>query len=366
MAFGNVTFGDRAIIFVQGRHSPYFESVVITQPTHLVGSGVGIPGLGGRAFHGRTHSTPLVFGGFVARDIKGTVQIEGFEITGGFTGGGTTTGPFMGPGFPGFAVDGSGIAMENVDHAIIANNYIHVLPSAIGYGIMAWVTGGNTSVIEIRDNTVVNNYNGVLVYAVEGSTVSASITGNNVSHNGEFPGFGRGVEIGVGDFSLGYFSVVGNEFSQNFDMGLFAGTGDHSSATFLIRDNVIISNGRDGLLLQSTGSLSWGTYIVQDNVLSGNGESGLHAQAGGDALTEVYLSGNKIQTNGSHQIHAVTFIGGGAVWFVPTAGASSNTVTETPFDPDSLYFHEGAGVLSAGMFFLLINDVYWPADVDLP
>jgi hypothetical protein len=163
---GNVLFGDRAIVFVQGRPQPYAETITINQPTRLFGSG-SFPALGGKFFFGRTRMIPIIDGKLFATNIAGRVEIAGFEI------------------IHSSSLDAA-IVVRNVSYLFVHGNFIHDIPVAGAMDIRA--SDGFSSFVHIADNVVTNTAGGIYVGSEGTSTgpptrMTALIEGNKVFGN---------------------------------------------------------------------------------------------------------------------------------------------------------------------------------------
>lgn len=312
---GNATFGNDAIVIVEGRPKVYVESVIITQGVRLYGSGT-FPGLGGKVLHGRTELRPHVSGGFVAQSVPATVGIVGFEITEGFAGG-VTTGPLS-------SLSGVGITLQNVARGVIAQNYLHAASTTAANIIVESIGAGNVSEVLVRDNVVNDNGGGVVLRADFLGHMNGRVENNRITGCGLFVATG-GASSGTGQFTISGNTITGSP--GGLLVGSFLGNG----ATFAVTSNYLVGN--------SVGLTVAGTI-------------------GGTA--NVFVSGNTIAFSTFQQIYAQEDVGG-TVNFI-SSGAWSNTVIESPGDPDPLYLpfsgDEGG--------FILINGIFHPANLVLP
>ena len=216
-------YGSQGTVFVQGRPSAYPESVLIGTGVQLFGSGYGLPVFspvtGAFAFQGRTTTSPVVTGGFLAHNIPGPIGIFGFELTGGLSS------PWVSAtSRPAAATN---IFLENVGHAVIAHNTIQGTTTATA-GIYVETNGAHTSSVQIIQNSIHDNASlpsqglqDVVLESNGTSTLNTVLSGNTIVHNG-----GDGVVAATFDTSLLRATLTGNTISFNGNdqiMGLNVG-----------------------------------------------------------------------------------------------------------------------------------------------
>lgn len=215
---GNVLFGDRATVFVQGRSEAYNERVQISQGIRLIGSGVGLPLRNGSRFHGRTRVMPSIDGGIFAENISGLVEINGFNIS-----------SFLAaPSSFYFAA----VSLTNVSQGIIANN-------------------------EFRGPDI-----GASVQ-VSGTNVSEMIVANNTFHDGFI-----GIELLTRDNARGDFTLIGNTIRDNRIGGLVILAYDASTSQVTPSGNSILYNGPGVFPVGQIGVFGSGVHFRHVGTLS--------------------------------------------------------------------------------------------------
>ena len=348
MSLGNSSYGNSAVVFVQGRPQAYGESVLISSGVRLFGSG-NFPALGGEVFHGRTRLMPLVNGGFYAKDIASTVQITGFDIRGGLASGF----PDLGPGV---IVEGSGIAFENVAYGIATRNVIRPYYTGKGnnaFGIAVRTSQGASHYL-LDQNVIIGGGTGIYVWGEGQSRVSAELTGNFVTDSRS----GSGITMQVLGNSVGQF-VADSNIVMNSVWGMTAYTGDNARGTFTFSNNEVSSNAMGGMELLSYDS-SRASYELISNTVTGSFIHGMFLMAA-DPGTRVtaFLSDNHIMFNTGPQIE-VRNLGGVLTLF--SEGALSNDVRESLGNAGDLY-HVIQGPIGGA---ILLNGTLQPANVSRP
>jgi hypothetical protein len=321
---GNSAFGDSAIVMVQGRPDPYVGNVTITQGVRLFGSG-SFFGLGGKAFHGRTNLQPHLSGGFVAQHISSTVGITGFEITRGLTG--APGGPVSLLGQP---LANVGILFENVAHGVITRNHIHGI--ARGVHVESHGAGSRNEVL-VSGNVISGNGDGIMLAVGHLGHLDGRVENNLISEN-----------------TFGIFMFTGA--AQTPTVLPFGGSG-----RFIVYGNTItgnLSGVEVAAILGSDAKVSLISNVITLNHL------GLQA-VGSNGDAEIFLSDNIISFNSLHQIFTNSVSPDGSLNFIST-GALSNTVLETPGNPNRRY--EAGSPMVGGS--ILINGHLHPAGSSLP
>jgi len=205
-------YEDHGTVFVQGRSSGYQEGVAISHGVQLYGSGYGLPvtsALGGAfAFQGRTTTTPLVIGGFLAHDIASPVRIAGFDLTGSLTSGWISA--------SGRSAAETSIFLENVYHAIVDHNNVYGSASSTA-GIYVETNGNHQSTVLISQNNIHDNpgqptlgLQGVVLVANNASVLNAKLTANTIARNGNY-----GAVLATFDSATINATLSGNTISFN-------------------------------------------------------------------------------------------------------------------------------------------------------
>lgn len=346
MNLGAAAYGDRAVVFVEGRPQVYGESVVFSRGARLFGSG-SFPALGGRFFDGRTNQMPVVNGGFFAQNIASTVQVTGFDIRGGLVGT-----PDVGVGFD---TEGSGIVFYNVANGIATNNIIRAQYTGANhaFGILARSDQGSSRYY-LGQNVIVGGGAGIYVVGDGNAAVNAGVVGNLVT--GSIAGPAVTVQLVAN--SRGQFTVDSNVM-MNSSSGLWASTHDNARGSFFISNNRATNNQTSGMDLLSY-DLSRASYFFESNVVAGNAGGGVSMLASGiGAQVTAWWGGNAVLFNKGDQISVGDGLGGQLSLF--TDGELSNDVREIPGEPGFLYRAQGS---VGGSIF--INGVLRPANATLP
>jgi hypothetical protein len=271
---GNMAFGDNAIVFVQGRPVPYTEIVTISQGVRLIGSSVGLPLRNGARFHGRTHTMPLVDGGFTAVNIPGLVEINGFSIR---------------PGTDNALFSHASVFFENVSRGIIANNVFRLPGLAI---VPSLFIGVNTF----------------------GNNVSQMLIANNTFPSESAFGGMIGLQMVTSDAASLTAVIAGNTIGRSY-IGIHLFTEDNARSDFTIVGNTITNAAFPGLDIDAVGNavtnitLSGNTFTFNSEL---NSLVDLFPQIGAEASNSAVIN----------------FIG---------TGTQSNTVIKIPGDTDPLY-----------------------------
>ncbi len=343
MGMGNTVFGTNAIVLVQGRPASYAESVTITQGIKLYGSG-SFPGLGGKFFKGRTDLMPTVAGGFFASNVPGTVQVSGFNITGGLVGTPASATTIVSAG--------SGIFFENVTVGIITGNRVQPASGSTA-GIWAEANAGS-SYLRIEGNTVVGGGNGIGVQVGNSASASGDITGNYVTATPN----GAGISVSILDNATGQFTLSQNRvidtlggiavITMNDAMGDFTLTGNIVTGTFMMQGMSLLAYDN-----------SRANFNVIGNRLEANAGGGLFIMSGDPGVVvNAFVSDNTVIFNTGDQIMGREL--GGQLNFL--SGTLSNDVREAAGNVGNLY--NAIGGTENG--FIRINGVFHRADLDLP
>ncbi|NLG36070.1 MAG: hypothetical protein GX548_12030 [Lentisphaerae bacterium] len=266
----------RRVVYVQASDGAYAGAIVTAPDIALLGSGVAIPGFGGKAFGGGAR--PLVRGtgeGIRVNASADGTAIAGFEIT--TDGGGT--GIFSGSG-----------KVQVVDNVIRDNQR----------GVLLLSDGEFDSIIEgnrLADNAMA----GLQIEATGGAGESFRLAVEDNVFEGGAQGFWGMAEGHEG----GEARIAGNTVRDTDDLGLWfrmaAGDDSTGDVTVDVVNNTTVNAGTamDGVAiysgLRSEHGEAW--LRMADNAVDGAGGRGIYGDARGmlTGNAEVRLIGNRVQ-----------------------------------------------------------------------
>jgi parallel beta-helix repeat protein len=262
-----------------------------------------------------------------ARGIKGTnisnVRILDNKITNAFS---------------------EGIYLENVTGIVeIARNTITdtrnpLTDTSLESGIFVWNYQGDTN-LTITDNRIVTNFNAE-DYRIDGievnlcrdvdelfvsktcasnASITATITNNEIIHNGKIVGGADGIDINLGNLGKGTFTISNNTLTNIPDEGISINAVANSEGNFTITNNIIQNIGDRGIQLAATDNAIIRPTITNNTITNVTGD-GINLSQ----VTDATVTNNNINNISSDGIKIENASGNNNI--------SSNTISDVSND----------------------------------
>jgi trimeric autotransporter adhesin len=253
-----------------------------------------------------------------ARGIKGTnisnVRILDNKITNAFS---------------------EGIYLENVTGIVeIARNTITdtrnpATDTSLESGIFVWNYQDNTN-LSITDNRIATNFNAA-DYRIDGievnlcrdvdqlfvsktcasnASITATITNNQIIHNGQISGGADGIDINLGNLGKGTFTISNNTVTNIPDEGISVNAVANSEGNFTIANNNITNVGDSSIEVDlflpdpnispavNLFNNSRTQFVITGNTLDGTDNDGIDFAVADNADTTINISNNTIRNIG--------------------------------------------------------------------
>jgi hypothetical protein len=229
-----------------------------------------------------------------------------------------------------------GIYLENVTGIVeIARNTITdtrnpSTDTSLESGIFVWNYQGDTN-LTITDNRIITNFN-TEDYRIDGievnlcrdvdelfvsktcasnASITATITNNEIIHNGQISGGGDGIDINLGNLSKGTFTISNNTLTNIPDQGISINAVANSEGNFTIANNNITNVGDSSIEVDlflpdpnispavNLFNNSRTEFVITGNTLDGTDNDGIDFAVADNADTTINISNNTIQNIGN-------------------------------------------------------------------
>jgi trimeric autotransporter adhesin len=229
-----------------------------------------------------------------------------------------------------------GIYLENATGIVeIARNAITdtrnpATDTSLESGIFVWNYQGNTN-LSITDNRIVTNFNAA-DYRIDGievnlcrdvdqlfvsktcasnASITATITNNQIIHNGKISGGADGIDINLGNLGKGTFTISNNTLTNIPDEGISVNAVANSEGNFTIANNIITNVGDSSIKVNlflpdpnispavNLFNNSRTQFVITGNTLNGTNNDGIDFAVADNADTTINISNNTIQNIGN-------------------------------------------------------------------
>ncbi|UKO97843.1 beta strand repeat-containing protein [Nostoc sp. UHCC 0870] len=228
-----------------------------------------------------------------------------------------------------------GIYLENVTGIVeIARNTITdtrnpATDTSLESGIFVWNYQDNTN-LSITDNRIATNFNAA-DYRIDGievnlcrdvdqlfvsktcasnASITATITNNQIIHNGQISGGADGIDINLGNLGKGTFTISNNTLTNIPDEGISINAVANSEGDFTIANNIITNVGDSSIEVDlflpdpnispavNLFNNSRTQFVITGNTLDGTDNDGIDFAVADNADTTITIANNTIQNIG--------------------------------------------------------------------